>query len=104
MPDGMSGQQRYSDDEVDRALRELAEGTAGEPRFREAVVTRLRGSFDFAQWYGPGARRVCQLRHRQDRQPVGDAIDRAYRCRWRSRQMAFRVAGVGDRGRLGSLA
>jgi hypothetical protein len=88
----MSGQQRYSDDEVDRALRELAEGTAGEPRFREAVVTRLRGSFDFAQWYGPGARRatrpparrrVCQLRHRQDRQPVGDAIDRAYRCRWR---------------------
>ena len=34
--DGMSGQQRYSDDEFDRALRELAEGTAGEPRFREA--------------------------------------------------------------------
>jgi hypothetical protein len=32
----MSGQQRYSDDEFDRALRELAEGTAGEPRFREA--------------------------------------------------------------------
>src|SRR5271170_699221 len=34
--DGMSGQRRYSDDEFDRALRELAEGTAGEPRFREA--------------------------------------------------------------------
>ena len=32
----MSGQRRYSDDEFDRALRELAEGTAGEPRFREA--------------------------------------------------------------------
>ena len=32
----MSGQQRYSDDEFDRALRELADGTAGEPRFREA--------------------------------------------------------------------
>jgi hypothetical protein len=32
----MSGQQRYSDDEFDRALRELAEGKAGEPRFREA--------------------------------------------------------------------
>jgi hypothetical protein len=32
----MSGQQRYSDDEFDRALRELAEGTADEPRFREA--------------------------------------------------------------------
>src|ERR1700722_7512464 len=34
--DGMSGQRRYSDDEFDRALRELAEGTAGEPRFHEA--------------------------------------------------------------------
>jgi hypothetical protein len=32
----MSGQRRYSDDEFDRALRELADGTAGEPRFREA--------------------------------------------------------------------
>jgi hypothetical protein len=32
----MSGQRRYSDDEFDRALRELAEGTAGEPRFHEA--------------------------------------------------------------------
>jgi hypothetical protein len=32
----MSGQRRYSGDEFDRALRELAEGTAGEPRFREA--------------------------------------------------------------------
>ena len=32
----MSGQQRYSDDEFDCALRELAEGTAAEPRFREA--------------------------------------------------------------------
>jgi hypothetical protein len=31
----MSGQRRYSDDEFDRALRELAEGAAGEPRFRE---------------------------------------------------------------------
>jgi hypothetical protein len=31
----MSGQ-RYSDDEFDRALRELAEGKAGEPRLREA--------------------------------------------------------------------
>ena len=28
--DGMSGQRRYSDDEFDRALRELAEGTAGD--------------------------------------------------------------------------
>jgi hypothetical protein len=34
--DGLSGQRRYSDDEFDRALRELAEGTAAEPRFREA--------------------------------------------------------------------
>jgi hypothetical protein len=32
----MSGPRRYSDDEFDRALRELAEGTAGEPRFHEA--------------------------------------------------------------------
>jgi hypothetical protein len=32
----MSGQQRYSDDEFDRALRELAEGKACKPRFRKA--------------------------------------------------------------------
>jgi len=31
----MSGHQRYSDDDFDRALRELADGTAAEPRFRE---------------------------------------------------------------------
>jgi hypothetical protein len=36
VPDGVSGQRRYSDDEFDRAPRELAEGAAAEPRFHEA--------------------------------------------------------------------
>jgi hypothetical protein len=39
---------------------------------------------------------ACQLRHRQIRAPVAYAIDRAYQCHWRSRQIAFGVAGVAD--------
>jgi hypothetical protein len=46
----------------------------------------------------------CQLRHRQVAPPVADAIDRAYRCPWRSRQNAFDVDGVADRTRLRSVA
>ena len=40
---------------------------------------------------------ACQLRHRQDSFPVGYAIDIAYQCRWRRRQVAFGVGGVADR-------
>ncbi len=48
---------------------------------------------------------VCRLRHRQIRLPVTYAIDRAYWCRWRSRQDAFGVGGVGDRfGPVGWVA
>jgi hypothetical protein len=39
----MSGRRQYSDDEFDRALRELAEGTAGEPRFREPSAAERAG-------------------------------------------------------------
>jgi hypothetical protein len=50
------------------------------------------------------ARTACRLRHRHELPPVTHAIDRVYRCRWRSRQVASRVDGVADRWPLGSVA
>jgi hypothetical protein len=40
---------------------------------------------------------ACRRRHRLELPPVTDAIDRAYECRWRSRQVALGVGGVADR-------
>jgi hypothetical protein len=69
----MSGQRRYSDDEFDRALRELAEGTAGEPRFREAsAAERARQAKQQAK------RARKQSRRRRGRgQPERDSRGRA---------------------------
>jgi hypothetical protein len=47
---------------------------------------------------GGAANRPGRWRRRQNRQPVSYAIDTAYRCRWRSRQVGWEVDGVGDRG------
>jgi hypothetical protein len=51
----MSGQQRYSDDEFDRALRELAEGKAGKPRCRKASAAE-RAKQAMQQASGRGSR------------------------------------------------
>ena len=49
----------------------------------------------------PGPAGPGHLRHRQVRHPVTYAIDMPYRCRWRSRQVPFGVAGVADSLRSG---
>jgi hypothetical protein len=60
----MRGQQRYSDDEFDRALRELAEGTAGEPRFREASAAERARQ---AKQQAKRARKQAKRRHGRGR-------------------------------------
>src|ERR1700722_9539676 len=44
----------------------------------------------------------CRLRQRQDCRPVGYAIDIAYWCLWRRRQVGFGVDGVADMAQAGS--
>ena len=46
---------------------------------------------------GERSRPACHLRQRQNGEPVTYAIDIAYWGHWRSRQVAFWVAGVADR-------
>src|SRR5580692_8391544 len=86
--DGMSGQQRYSDDEFDRALRELADGTAGEPRFREAsAAERARQAKQQAK-----RARKQPRRRRGRRQPERDSRGRA--TTWTSVGLVLVAAGA----------
>jgi hypothetical protein len=87
--DGLSGQQRYSDDEFDRALRELAEGTAGEPRFREASAAERARQ---AKQQAKRARRQSRRRRGRGR-PERDSRGRA--TTWTSVGVVLVLAAVG---------
>jgi hypothetical protein len=82
----MSGQQRFSDDEFDRALRELAEGTAGEPRFREASAAERARQ---AKQQAKRARRQAKPRRRRGRAEHGPATA------WTSVGVVLVLAAVG---------
>lgn len=83
----MSGPSRYSDDDFDRALRELAEGTASEPRFREAsAAERARQAEQQAKRAQKEARR--RRRGRGQRGPGRAAA-------WTSVGVALVVAAAG---------
>src|SRR5580692_5464283 len=84
--DGMSGQRRYSDDEFDRALRELADGTAGEPRFREASAAERARQ---AKQQAKRARKQAKPRRRRGRAEHGPATA------WTSVGVVLVLAAVG---------
>ena len=85
----MSGQQQHSDDdEFDRALRELAEGTAAEPRFREpSAAERER----LAEEQARQARKRARRRRRRPRTERG----RGPTTRWTSAGVIIAVAAAG---------
>jgi hypothetical protein len=84
----MSGQQRYSDDEFDRALRDLAEGKAGEPRFREAsAAERAR----LAKQQAKRARKQARRRRGRGRAERGPGRATA----WTSVGVVLVLAAVG---------
>jgi hypothetical protein len=84
----MSGQQRYSDDEFDRALRELAEGTAGEPRFREASAAERARQ---AKQQAKRSRKQARRRRGQGRAARG----RGRATRWTSVGVVLVLAAAG---------
>jgi hypothetical protein len=68
----------------------------GAPAARLPAAGRLPAAARLPSRARPTPSRACHLRHRQVPRPVTYAIDMPYRCRWRSRQVPFRVDGVAD--------
>jgi hypothetical protein len=81
----MSGQQRYSDDEFDRALRELAEGTADEPRFREASAAERARQ----------AEQQAKRARKQQRRRRGRGLGRGRATAWTSVGVVLVLAAAG---------
>lgn len=91
MSDGISGQQN-SDDDFDRALRELTEGTAAEPRFREAsAAERARRAKELARQQAKRTRKRAGRSRGQGRAER----DHGRATRWTGLGVLLVVAAVG---------